>query len=60
MKILLIVVGVLVVLGLIFGMQVKNVYNDLYTQREAINGQWAQVDVSLQRRADLIRTWWRR
>ncbi len=54
MKILLIVVGVLVVLGLIFGMQVKNVYNDLYAQREAITGQWAQVDVVLQRRADLI------
>ena len=54
MKILLIVLGVLLLLGLMFGMQVKNVYNDLYAQRESINGQWAQVDVTLQRRADLI------
>ncbi len=54
MKTLLIVLGVLVLLGLILGMQVKNAYNDLYAQREAINAQWAQVDVSLQRRADLV------
>ncbi len=54
MKILLIVLGVLLVLGLLFGVQVKNIYNDLYAQRESINGQWAQVDVALQRRADLI------
>lgn len=54
MRILLIVVGVLLVLGLIFGVQVKNAYNDLVAQREGITGQWAQVDVALQRRADLI------
>ena len=54
MKILLIVVGVLLVLGLIFGFQARNTYNDLYAQRESITGQWAQVDVALQRRADLI------
>ena len=28
--------------------------NDLVTQREAVNAQWSQVDVALQRRADLI------
>jgi LemA protein len=28
--------------------------NDLVQQREAINGAWSQVDVDLQRRADLI------
>ncbi|MCC7174258.1 MAG: LemA family protein [Bryobacterales bacterium] len=54
MRVLLIVLGALLVLGLVFGVQVKNVYNDLYAQREGINGQWAQVDVALQRRADLI------
>ncbi len=54
MKILLIALGVLVLLGLLFGVQIKNTYNDLYAQRESINGQWAQVDVAIQRRADLI------
>ncbi|MCL6546334.1 MAG: LemA family protein [Bryobacteraceae bacterium] len=54
MRILLIILGVLLVLGLIFGVQARNTYNELVAQREAINGQWAQVDVALQRRADLI------
>lgn len=54
MKIFLIVVGVLVVLGLIFGVSAKNTYNSLVTQREDIKGKWSQVDVVLQRRADLI------
>ena len=54
MKILLIVLGVLLVLGLMAGFQAKNTYNNLYAQREGITGQWAQVDVVLQRRADLI------
>ncbi len=54
MKTLLIVLAVLLVVGLVAGVQVRNIYNDLFTQREAINGQWAQVDVALQRRADLI------
>jgi LemA protein len=54
MKILLIVLGALLLVGLFFGFQAKNTYNDLYAQREAVNGQWAQVDVALQRRADLI------
>ncbi len=54
MKAVLIVLGVLVLLGLMVGVQMKNAYNDLYAQREAISAQWAQVDVSLQRRADLI------
>ena len=54
MKILLIILGVLLVLGLMAGFQAKNTYNNLYAQREGITGQWAQVDVVLQRRADLI------
>ncbi len=54
MKTFLIVLGVLVALLILAGFQAKNTYNDLYGQREAINAQWAQVDVALQRRADLI------
>jgi LemA protein len=50
----LIVIGVLVVLGLLFGGQFVGIRNTLYTERESIKGAWAQVDVSLQRRADLI------
>jgi len=54
MKVFLIVLGALLLVGLLAGFQAKNTYNDLFAQREAINGQWAQVDVALQRRADLI------
>src|SRR5258708_914792 len=54
MKIALIVVAVLVVIGIFFGMQVLGVRNELVVQRENINGAFAQVDVALQRRADLI------
>ena len=54
MKILLIVLGVLLVAGLMFGGKFVSVRNDLAVQNEAIAGAWAQVDVALQRRADLI------
>lgn len=54
MKIALIIVGVLVAIGLFFGMQVIGVRNDLVTQKNSIDGAFAQVDVALQRRADLI------
>ncbi len=54
MKTLLIVVGALVVLGLLLGMPLIGARNELVTEREGINGAWAQVDVALQRRADLI------
>jgi LemA protein len=54
MKYLLIVLGVLVVLGVFVGGKAASINNDLVTQREAINAAWAQVDVALQRRADLI------
>jgi LemA protein len=36
------------------GGQFVSVRNDLVTQREAVNAAWSQVDVALQRRADLI------
>src|SRR6266436_5625934 len=54
MKILLIVLGVLLLGGLMFGGKFVSVRNDLATQNEAISGAWAQVDVALQRRSDLI------
>jgi LemA protein len=45
---------VLVVVGVAVGGRFVSVRNDLVTQREAVNAQWSQVDVALQRRADLI------
>src|SRR5712692_1161794 len=54
MKAVLVVVGVLLVLLLVFGGKFVAIRNDLATEREAINGAWSQVDVALQRRADLI------
>ena len=54
MKIALVVIGVLVLVGLIFGGKLMGTRNELVQQREQINGSWSQVDVDLQRRADLI------
>jgi LemA protein len=42
------------VLGLVVGGKLVGVRNELVREREAIRGQWAQVDVALKRRADLI------
>lgn len=54
MKIALIVLVALVVVagGAFFSLM--GTRNELVTQRESITGSWAQVDVALQRRADLI------
>ncbi|MBL8214324.1 MAG: LemA family protein [Bryobacterales bacterium] len=54
MKIALVVILVLVLGVLGFGMKLAGIRNDLVVQREAINGSWANVDIALQRRADLI------
>src|SRR5215217_3121620 len=54
MKIALVILGVLLVLALIMGVKLTGTRNELVQQREAINGAWSQVDVDLQRRADLI------
>src|SRR5687767_14180348 len=54
MKIGLIIVVVLLLVGLMFGGKIVGVRNDLVQQRESVTGQWSQVDVALQRRADLI------
>ena len=54
MKVVLIVVVVLLLLLGVFGAKYIGVRNELVVLRESINGAWAQVDVALQRRADLI------
>src|ERR1700674_5492207 len=50
----LIVLIVLVVLALILGSSFIGRRNQMAVKREAVNAAWAQVDVVLQRRADLI------
>lgn len=54
MKVFLVVLLVLVLALLLVGGKLVGIRNELVVQREAINGAWAQVDVALQRRADLI------
>src|ERR1700720_898566 len=54
MKILLVVLGILLLVGLMFAGKFVSVRNDLAVQNEAIAYAWSQVDVALQRRADLI------
>ncbi len=54
MKTALIVIGVLVLLGLIIFLPLMNSRNDLVKSRETVTAAWANVDIALQRRADLI------
>lgn len=54
MKIALAVLGVVVLLALILGGNLMSSRNELVTEKNAVEGAWAQVDVALQRRADLI------
>src|ERR1700759_4390209 len=54
MKALLVVLGVVVLGAVIFGAKFVGIRNDLAVKKEAINGQWSQVDADLQRRADLV------
>ena len=54
MKIGLIIVVILLVLALILGSSYVGHRNQMAIKREAVNAAWAQVDVVLQRRADLI------
>jgi len=53
-KIALIVIGVVLVVLLIGGSKFVSTRNDLVVQNEAVTAAWSQVDVALQRRADLI------
>ena len=54
MKTALIVVAVLLLLALLVGSKFIGTRNELVTEREAVTSQWSDVDVALQRRADLI------
>ena len=54
MKACLILVVILIVLALIFGGMYVGRRNQMAIKREAVNAAWSQVDVVLQRRADLI------
>src|SRR5262249_33542088 len=54
MKSVLVVLGVLLLLALLVGGKMVGIRNELVTQRESVNGAWAEVDNALQRRADLI------
>lgn len=54
MKAVAILLGILLLAGLIVGSKAAGVNNQIVSQREAVQAAWAQVDVALQRRADLI------
>src|SRR5712692_3879780 len=54
MKIAIIVLVVLMLVGVMFAGKFVTTRNELAVQNEAIAAAWAQVDVALQRRADLI------
>ncbi len=54
MKTGLIVIVVLVLIALIAFGQYVGVRNTLVTKNEAVKAAWSQVDIVLQRRADLI------
>jgi len=54
MKALLIVGGVILLIVLVLGGSFVGTRNDLTRMQQDVRGQWAQVDVALQRRADLI------
>lgn len=54
MKMGLGVLAVIVLLVLVVGGSLMGSRNELVTEKNAVDGAWAQVDVALQRRADLI------
>src|SRR5438477_9899454 len=54
MKNALIVLVVLLVVALLLGSSFVSRRNQMVVKREAVNAAWSQVDVVLQRRADLI------
>jgi LemA protein len=54
MKAVLVVLIVLVIIALMLGGSFVGRRNQMAVKREAVNAAWAQVDVVLQRRADLI------
>jgi LemA protein len=53
-KIALVIVGVIVLAVLWFGSTYVSRRNEMVTKKEAVSAAWSQVDIVLQRRADLI------
>ena len=54
MKAAIVILVVLLILALVVGGAYVGRRNQMAIKREAVNAAWAQVDVVLQRRADLI------
>src|ERR1700739_2492661 len=54
MKAALVILAILLVIGLMLGSSFVGPRNQMAKKREAVNSAWSQVDVVLQRRADLI------
>ena len=54
LKIVLIIVGILVVMGLAIGGKLITGYNNVIAMDENVKGKWAQVENQLKRRYDLI------
>ena len=54
MKVVLVILAILLVIGLLVGSSFVSRRNQMAIKREAVNSAWSQVDVVLQRRADLI------
>ena len=54
MKTILVGLGVLVLLALLIVMPLIGSRNELVTEKNDIDGKWAQVDNDMKRRADLI------
>ena len=54
MKSVWLIVALVLIAVLVFGAKYVGIRNQLVTDRESINAAWAQVDVALERRADLI------
>ncbi len=54
MKAGLVIVGVIILAGLVFGGQLMSGRNTLVTEKNDMAGRWAQVDNDMKRRADLI------
>jgi LemA protein len=54
MKIALVVLVILILIAVMLGASFIGRRNQMAVAREAVNEQWGQVDVDLQRRADLI------
>ena len=54
MKVALVILAVLLIIALTPGGSFISRRNQMAIKREAVNAAWAQVDVVLQRRSDLI------